>query len=77
MVSIRFSPAKLCILGNGGASGAVSRISRRSFASSGSNLAVWGFIGLGRMGKILFMASNVNRCNTLVEKNERVVRSTC
>ncbi len=60
MVSVRFSPAKLCILGNGGASGAVSRISRRSFTSSGSNLATWGFIGLGRMGEILTWPQDMN-----------------
>lgn len=39
------------MLGNGHAAGTVSTVTRRAFASSGSNLTTWGFIGLGRMGK--------------------------
>lgn len=50
-VSIRFSPSRRRILGNGCATGTVSMVTRRAFASSGSNLATWGLIGLGRMGK--------------------------
>lgn len=70
MVSIRFSPAELCILGNGVVSGAVSRVSRRSFTSSGSKMATWGFIGLGRMGEILHGCETWTHYNTLVENNE-------
>lgn len=39
------------MLGNGYAAGTVSLVTRRAFASGGRNLATWGFIGLGRMGK--------------------------
>ena len=40
------------MLGNGHTAESVSMAKRRAFASSGSNLATWGFIGLGRMGKL-------------------------
>ena len=50
-ISNRFSPLKLCILGISGTAGSVSMMTKRSFASSNTNLAAWGFIGLGRMGK--------------------------
>lgn len=50
-VNVRFSPSRLCVLGNSTATKLIATpATRRSFTSSGNNLATWGFIGLGRMG---------------------------
>ena len=76
-VSSTFSPAKLCILGYGSASGGISRITTRSFASSGSQLATWGFVGLGRMGEVFLWLPELNRCQMLVAWNEQRIWSTC
>ena len=58
-VSIRFSPSRLCMLGNSPSAPPLSSITRRSFASTPSNLATWGFIGLGRMGELHAYLSRV------------------
>ena len=50
-VSIRFSPSKLRLLGNQCLTGSTSASARRTFSSTSSNWATWGFIGLGRMGQ--------------------------
>lgn len=53
-VNVRFSPSRLCVLGNGTPTKQTATPgTRRSFASSGANLATWGFIGLGRMGRYM------------------------
>ncbi|KAI4232222.1 MAG: hypothetical protein L6R40_007470 [Gallowayella cf. fulva] len=49
-VSIRFSPSKLCMKGNGGFTGPTTPATRRTFSATASSWATWGFIGLGRMG---------------------------
>ncbi|KAL9594243.1 MAG: hypothetical protein Q9179_005481, partial [Wetmoreana sp. 5 TL-2023] len=49
-VSIRFSPSKLCLLGNGGLTASTPSIARRTFSSTPSTWTTYGFIGLGRMG---------------------------
>jgi len=52
-ISTRFSPSRLCTLcTNGPASTSITTTTRRPFASTPSNLATWGFIGLGRMGEL-------------------------
>ncbi|KAL8784834.1 MAG: hypothetical protein Q9213_003738 [Squamulea squamosa] len=49
-VSIRFSPSRLCLIGNGGLTGPMTPAVRRNFSATVSNRATWGFIGLGHMG---------------------------
>ena len=52
-VSIRFSPSRLCLLGNNNtATGSASKAAHRGFSTSESRWATWGFIGLGRMGTL-------------------------
>ncbi|KAL8719268.1 MAG: hypothetical protein Q9225_003698 [Loekoesia sp. 1 TL-2023] len=50
-ISVRFSPSRLRLLGNGGLTGSTPSAARRNFSSTASTWASWGFIGLGRMGK--------------------------
>ncbi|KAL8817900.1 MAG: hypothetical protein Q9223_003344, partial [Gallowayella weberi] len=49
-ISIRFSPSKLCMKGNGGLTGSTTPIARRNFSATASPWTTWGFIGLGQMG---------------------------
>ena len=49
--SIRFHPSRLCTTLNAAASTSLPAVTQRSFSSTPSNLATWGFIGLGRMGE--------------------------
>ena len=48
-ISVRLSPSRLCLLGNG-AAGSASRAARRGFAGTVRAQSRWGFIGLGHMG---------------------------
>ena len=58
-VSIRSFPSRLHMLSNRLSTPSISPIYRRSFASTSSNLATWGFIGLGRMGELHASLSRV------------------
>ncbi|KAL8877638.1 MAG: hypothetical protein Q9198_004380 [Flavoplaca austrocitrina] len=49
-VLIRFSPSRLCMIGNGGLTGSTKPAARRDFSATAATWATWGFIGLGRMG---------------------------
>ncbi|KAL8800824.1 MAG: hypothetical protein Q9182_004884 [Xanthomendoza sp. 2 TL-2023] len=49
-ISIRFSPSKLCLKGNGGLTGSTTSTARRNFSATASTWTTWGFIGLGQMG---------------------------
>ena len=57
--SIRFHPSRLCTTLNPAASTSLPAVTRRSFSSTPSNLATWGFIGLGRMGELHASLSRV------------------
>lgn len=53
------APARLCTFLTHPAARSLSTSTRRSFASTPSNLASWGFIGLGRMGELRAFSSRV------------------
>lgn len=50
--TVRFSPSKLYMLRTSNVVFVASTVTRRTFTSGGSKLATWGFVGLGRMGKL-------------------------